>query len=123
MHGASLAQELDTCLGLPRRHSDANDAQVKLEGYLFKRTTNAFKSWVRFVQAIPYTCCSCTPRSSLRVRPRFRRWFVIQKNQLVYRKRSRDTLTVMEHDLRLCTAKKVSDTDRRFCFELISPKG
>ena len=55
MHGASLAQELDTCLGLPRRHSDANDAQVKLEGYLFKRTTNAFKSWVRFVQAIPYT--------------------------------------------------------------------
>lgn len=34
-----------------------------MEGYLFKRTSNAFKTW-------------------------HRRWFVLQDNQLVYRKRS-----------------------------------
>ena len=52
-----------------------------------------------------------------------RRWFIIQSNQLVYRKRSKDTQTIMEEDLRLCTAKKMPDIDRRFCFELISPRG
>ena len=48
---------------------------------------------------------------------------MIDKNRLVYRKRSRDNLTVMEEDLRLCIAKPLHDIDRRFCFELISPKG
>ena len=45
-------QELETSVGLPRRHSDANDTQVKLEGYLFKRTSNAFKTWVRYKHTI-----------------------------------------------------------------------
>ena len=51
----------------------------------------------------------------------FRRWFMIQENQLVYCKRSKDNLTVMEEDLRLCTVKPVHDIDRRFCFEIVSP--
>ncbi|KAI1309372.1 Arf-GAP with coiled-coil, ANK repeat and PH domain-containing protein 2 [Halotydeus destructor] len=71
--------------------------EIKLEGYLFKRTSNAFKSW-------------------------HRRWFIIQDNQLVYQKRVLDKeFTVMEDDLRLCTVKPVNDIDRRFCFEIVSP--
>ena len=66
------------------------------EGYLFRRTTNAFKSLVR-------------------------RWFTIQDHQLVYRKRSKDNLTVMEDDLRICTVKPIYEGDRRFCFEVVSP--
>ena len=38
------------------------DADVVMEGYLFKRATNAFKQWNR-------------------------RWFVIRHNQLLYRHR------------------------------------
>lgn len=73
-----------------------NHEHIKMEGYLFKRTSNAFKTWVR-------------------------RWFMIQNNQLVYCKRSKDSLTIMEEDLRLCTVKPVNDLERRFCFEVVSP--
>ncbi|KAG1649790.1 Arf-GAP with coiled-coil, ANK repeat and PH domain-containing protein 2 [Nymphon striatum] len=67
------------------------------EGYLFKRTTNAFKTWNR-------------------------RWFMILNNQFVYRKRCKDdTLTVMEEDLKLCTVKPYQEIDRRHCFEVLSP--
>ncbi|VEN51383.1 unnamed protein product [Callosobruchus maculatus] len=68
-----------------------------MEGYLFKRTSNAFKTWNR-------------------------RWFYLYDNKLVYRKRSgEEQETVMEDDLRLCTVKPVLDGDRRFCFEVLSP--
>ncbi|XP_063228186.1 arf-GAP with coiled-coil, ANK repeat and PH domain-containing protein 2 isoform X2 [Bacillus rossius redtenbacheri] len=68
-----------------------------MEGYLFKRTSNAFKTWNR-------------------------RWFTLQNNQLVYRKRTgEDSVTVMEEDLRLCTVKPVVEGERRFCFEVLSP--
>ena len=74
-----------------------NGHSIRLEGYLFKRTSSTFKTWNR-------------------------RWFVIQNHQLVYRKRSHEKEdTVMEHDLRLCHARLVSDIDRRFCFEVVSP--
>ncbi|KAK2163582.1 hypothetical protein LSH36_77g06039 [Paralvinella palmiformis] len=76
--------------------SSRSCGDVKKEGYLFKRTTNAFKSWVR-------------------------RWFMIQGRQLVYRKRSKDNLAAMEEDLRICTVKPVYDGERRFCFEVLSP--
>ena len=46
---------------------------------------------------------------------------MIKNNQLVYCKRSKDMLTVMETDLRLCIVKPCIDTERRFCFEVISP--
>ncbi|KAK8375630.1 hypothetical protein O3P69_008439 [Scylla paramamosain] len=97
-----------------------NSQPVTMYGYLFKRTTNAFKSWNR-------------------------RYFTLQNNQLVYRKRSGvrksvrnsggsnllnsgltrsnegEEVTVMEEDLRLCTVKAAVDVDRRFCFEVVSP--
>ena len=69
-----------------------------LEGYLFKKTSKGFKSWVR-------------------------RWFAIQNNQLVYKKRSgsHNSISIMEEDLRLCTVKPAYETERRFCFEVLSP--
>lgn len=68
-----------------------------IQGYLFKRTSNAFKTW-------------------------HRRWFCIKNNQLVYRKRTgEDHYTVMEEDLKLCSVRPSVDSERRFCFEVISP--
>ncbi|KOX71679.1 Arf-GAP with coiled-coil, ANK repeat and PH domain-containing protein 2 [Melipona quadrifasciata] len=69
----------------------------KMEGYLFKRTSNAFKTWNR-------------------------KWFCLRYHQLVYRKRTGDNdYTIMEEDLRFCTVKPVVDCDRRNCFEVLSP--
>ncbi|XP_045475091.1 arf-GAP with coiled-coil, ANK repeat and PH domain-containing protein 2 [Harmonia axyridis] len=70
---------------------------IIMEGYLFKRTSNAFKTWNR-------------------------RWFHLYKNKLVYRKRSgEEGETIMEDDLRICTVKPVMEGERRFCFEVLSP--
>ncbi|XP_051005682.1 arf-GAP with coiled-coil, ANK repeat and PH domain-containing protein 2 isoform X3 [Acomys russatus] len=69
---------------------------IVMEGYLFKRASNAFKTWNR-------------------------RWFSIQNNQLVYQKKFKDSPTVVVEDLRLCTAKPCEDIERRFCFEVVSP--
>ncbi|XP_060766152.1 arf-GAP with coiled-coil, ANK repeat and PH domain-containing protein 3b isoform X1 [Neoarius graeffei] len=69
---------------------------IVMEGYLFKRSTNAFKTWNR-------------------------RWFSIQNSQLVYQKRLKDALTVVVEDLRLCSVKPCEDIERRFCFEVVSP--
>lgn len=102
---SDLSKQLDSRHALvtakdvvPVAHKDPSaNGGVSLEGYLFKRTSNAFKTWNR-------------------------RWFIIQQGQLVYRKRSRDEQrTVMEDDLRLCTVKPALDFERRFCFEVLSP--
>uniref|UniRef100_A0A7N6A3C7 Arf-GAP with coiled-coil, ANK repeat and PH domain-containing protein n=1 Tax=Anabas testudineus TaxID=64144 RepID=A0A7N6A3C7_ANATE len=69
---------------------------VVMEGYLFKRASNAFKTWNR-------------------------RWFSIQNSQLVYQKKFKDSLTVVVEDLRLCSVKPCEDNERRFCFEVVSP--
>uniref|UniRef100_A0A7N8YQC0 Arf-GAP with coiled-coil, ANK repeat and PH domain-containing protein n=1 Tax=Mastacembelus armatus TaxID=205130 RepID=A0A7N8YQC0_9TELE len=69
---------------------------VVMEGYLFKRSSNAFKTWNR-------------------------RWFSIQNSQLVYQKKLKDSLTVVVDDLRLCSVKPYEDIERRFCFEVVSP--
>ncbi|XP_043919133.1 arf-GAP with coiled-coil, ANK repeat and PH domain-containing protein 3 isoform X1 [Protopterus annectens] len=69
---------------------------VVMEGYLFKRASNAFKTWNR-------------------------RWFSIQNSQLVYQKKLKDALTVVVEDLRLCSVKPCEDIERRFCFEVVSP--
>nr|XP_014340186.1 PREDICTED: arf-GAP with coiled-coil, ANK repeat and PH domain-containing protein 2 [Latimeria chalumnae] len=69
---------------------------IFMEGYLFKRASNAFKMWNR-------------------------RWFSIQNNQLVYQKKFKDNPTVVVEDLRLCTVKHCEDIERRFCFEVVSP--
>eukprot|EP00058_Branchiostoma_floridae_P006131 XP_002591619.1 hypothetical protein BRAFLDRAFT_223539 [Branchiostoma floridae] len=81
-------------------YSVSDSSEVVMEGYLFKRTTNAFKTWVR-------------------------RWFTIQSNQLVYQKRVKascpDETTVVVPDLRICTVKPAEETERNFCFEIVSP--
>ncbi|KAJ8254775.1 hypothetical protein GJAV_G00197220 [Gymnothorax javanicus] len=69
---------------------------IAMEGYLYKRASNAFKTWSR-------------------------RWFTIQKNQLVYQKKHKDQPTVVVEDLRLCTVKPSMENERRFCFEVVSP--
>ncbi|TRY84106.1 hypothetical protein DNTS_032952 [Danionella cerebrum] len=69
---------------------------IVMEGYLFKRASNAFRTWNR-------------------------RWFSIQNNQLVYQKKFKDNPTVVVEDLRLCTVKHCEDIERRFCFEVVSP--
>ncbi|XP_035531643.1 arf-GAP with coiled-coil, ANK repeat and PH domain-containing protein 1 [Morone saxatilis] len=69
---------------------------IAMEGYLYKRASNAFKTWSR-------------------------RWFSIQKNQLVYQKKFKDQPTVVVEDLRLCTVKPSAENERRFCFEVVSP--
>ncbi|KAF7706498.1 arf-GAP with coiled-coil, ANK repeat and PH domain-containing protein 1 [Silurus meridionalis] len=69
---------------------------IAIEGYLYKRASNAFKTWSR-------------------------RWFSIQKNQLVYQKKFKEQPTVVVEDLRLCTVKPCAEQERRFCFEVVSP--
>ncbi|XP_041419906.1 rfGAP with coiled-coil, ankyrin repeat and PH domains 2 S homeolog isoform X3 [Xenopus laevis] len=76
---------------------------IVMEGYLFKRASNAFKTWNR--KKPDHT----------------RRWFSIQNNQLVYQKKFKDNPTVVVEDLRLCTVKQCEDIERRFCFEVVSP--
>ncbi|XP_035697820.1 arf-GAP with coiled-coil, ANK repeat and PH domain-containing protein 2-like [Branchiostoma floridae] len=97
-----LVQERENSLKSPpmRSSSVSDSSEVVMEGYLFKRTTNAFKTWVR-------------------------RWFTIQSNQLVYQKRVKascpDETTVVVPDLRICTVKPAEETERNFCFEIVSP--
>ncbi|VDK76242.1 unnamed protein product [Onchocerca ochengi] len=72
---------------------------VVMEGYLFKRATNAFKTW-------------------------HRRWFQIKDNKLIYSHRSDEveTPTVMESDLKLCLVRPAPATfERTCCFELVTP--
>ncbi|KAM9514266.1 LOW QUALITY PROTEIN: arf-GAP with coiled-coil, ANK repeat and PH domain-containing protein 1-like [Guaruba guarouba] len=76
--------------------TEAAPGAPPMQGYLYKRASNAFRTWSR-------------------------RWFCIQSNQLVYIKRARDPPTVVMEDLRLCTAKSCPDLERRFCFEVLSP--
>lgn len=78
-------------------NDESKNVAKQMEGYLYKRTSNAFKTWNR-------------------------RWFYMRDNKLYYRKRSGEELpTIMEDDLKLCTVKPVMESDRRFCFEVISP--
>ncbi|XP_075058350.1 arf-GAP with coiled-coil, ANK repeat and PH domain-containing protein 2 isoform X3 [Mixophyes fleayi] len=79
------------------------DNGIVMEGYLFKRASNAFKTWNR--KKPDHT----------------RRWFSIQNNQLVYQKKFKDNPTIVVEDLRLCTVKHCEDIERRFCFEVVSP--
>ncbi|KAG3271573.1 ArfGAP with coiled-coil, ankyrin repeat and PH domains 2 [Ictidomys tridecemlineatus] len=69
---------------------------IVMEGYLFKRASNAFKTWNRF-------------------------WFSIQLDLLYSNHKFKDNPTVVVEDLRLCTVKHCEDIERRFCFEVVSP--
>uniref|UniRef100_A0A915EIM6 Uncharacterized protein n=1 Tax=Ditylenchus dipsaci TaxID=166011 RepID=A0A915EIM6_9BILA len=76
------------------------DPYIVLEGYLFKRATNAFKTWNR-------------------------RWFMIKEDKLLYSHKSSDGSslpTVMEENLKLCLVRPApSSVERACCFELVTP--
>ncbi|CEF70761.1 Arf GTPase activating protein family and Pleckstrin homology domain and Ankyrin repeat and Pleckstrin homology-like domain and Ankyrin repeat-containing domain-containing protein [Strongyloides ratti] len=75
------------------------DPEVVMEGYLFKRSSNAFKSWNR-------------------------RWFQIKDNKLMYSHKNNDhePLRVMENNLKLCLVRPAPpNIERSCCFELVTP--
>ncbi|XP_062846326.1 aurora kinase-like [Trichomycterus rosablanca] len=86
----------DVCGGEtePEGSVDAEN-QIVMEGYLFRRASNVFKTWNR-------------------------RWFLIQNNHLMYKKKSGNIMVVIA-DLRLCTAKHYKSIGRRCCFQVVSP--
>ncbi|XP_053542179.1 arf-GAP with coiled-coil, ANK repeat and PH domain-containing protein 3 isoform X2 [Ictalurus punctatus] len=96
-HKHATIQQRDFAYDDPKVEFDVDAPNgVVMEGYLFKRASNAFKTWNR-------------------------RWFSIQNSQLVYQKKLKDSLTVVVEDLRLCSVKPCEDIERRFCFEVVSP--
>uniref|UniRef100_I3KTC3 Arf-GAP with coiled-coil, ANK repeat and PH domain-containing protein n=1 Tax=Oreochromis niloticus TaxID=8128 RepID=I3KTC3_ORENI len=96
-HKHALIQQRDFSYDDPKLEFNVDAPNgVVMEGYLFKRASNAFKTWNR-------------------------RWFSIQNSQLVYQKKLKDSLTVVVEDLRLCSVKPCEDNERRFCFEVVSP--
>ncbi|XP_063677193.1 arf-GAP with coiled-coil, ANK repeat and PH domain-containing protein 2-like [Bolinopsis microptera] len=76
------------------------DDSVLLEGYLYKRSHNTFKTWKR-------------------------RYFMIKENQLHCQKRSKGSKEednkIISEDLRISQVKSTEEQDRRYCFELIMP--
>lgn len=71
-----------------------------LSGYLFKRSHhNTFKKWNR-------------------------RWFMLKDSKLFYQKKidTQNQSQLLESDLRLCKVREVNDGERRFTFEIFSPK-
>ncbi|RVE72577.1 hypothetical protein OJAV_G00040470 [Oryzias javanicus] len=96
-HKHAIIQQRDFSYDDPKLEFNVDAPNgVVMEGYLFKRASNAFKTWNR-------------------------RWFSIQNSQLVYQKKLKDSLTVVVEDLRLCSVKPCEDNERRFCFEVVSP--
>lgn len=92
----TLVQKMEESGSLGRRTLDDPSGLV-MEGYLFKRSSNAFRSW-------------------------HRRYFTVQNNQLMYQKRLKDDQTVLAEDLRLCKVRPTDEAiERRFLFEVISP--
>ena len=51
-----------------------------------------------------------------------RRWFVLNGSRLLYQKKNETEYSEMEADLRVCKVREVTDLDRRFTFEIFSPK-
>ncbi|KAL9971108.1 hypothetical protein ACROYT_G023595 [Oculina patagonica] len=92
----TLVQKKEESGSLGRRKLDDPSGLV-MEGYLFKRSSNAFRSW-------------------------HRRYFTVQNNQLMYQKRLKDDQTVLAEDLRLCKIRLSEEVvERRFIFEVVSP--
>lgn len=88
-----LVQQRDAS-GEPSVSSGSGGDDI-IQGYLFKRSRRKPKIWKR-----------C--------------WFILQDNQLIYRKSHKEDAVVLFEDLRLCAVKPLDNIDRRFCFELLS---
>lgn len=115
--------------------SATGSAPINLEGYLFKRGQNAFRTWNRrwfYLKVIIIHSSFINVHDFGAVNGKMRRWtglvyhgncflHIFQNNQLCYSKRSGEDVTIMEEDLRVCLVRPLTDIDRRFCFEVISP--
>ncbi|XP_062864440.1 maternal embryonic leucine zipper kinase-like [Trichomycterus rosablanca] len=79
-------------------HGGGTEAEESLlmEGFLFKRTRSVLKTWNR-------------------------RWFIIQNDQLLYKKRFKRDFTVLAEDLQRCSVQSCEDAGRRFCFRVVTP--
>ncbi|XP_062846657.1 DCC-interacting protein 13-beta-like, partial [Trichomycterus rosablanca] len=98
--------ETEVSHGAPPRASSGGDPGhgggtgaeevLLMEGFLFKRTRSVFKTWNR-------------------------RWFIIQNNQLLYKKRFKHDFTVLAEDLQHCSVQSCEDAGRRFCFHVDTP--
>uniref|UniRef100_A0A671Z4D2 Arf-GAP with coiled-coil, ANK repeat and PH domain-containing protein n=1 Tax=Sparus aurata TaxID=8175 RepID=A0A671Z4D2_SPAAU len=80
------------------------DNGIAMEGYLFKRASNAFKTWNRYDR-------HCSALFNIFYNG-------ITKVAVLF---PQDNPTVVVEDLRLCTVKHCEDIERRFCFEVVSP--
>uniref|UniRef100_A0A672NIB5 Arf-GAP with coiled-coil, ANK repeat and PH domain-containing protein n=1 Tax=Sinocyclocheilus grahami TaxID=75366 RepID=A0A672NIB5_SINGR len=98
-HKHATIQQRDFAYDDPKLEFNVNAPNgLVMEGYLFKRASNAFKTWnSAFLQVSQFT-------GSLK------RLHLPQ-----------DSLTVVVEDLRLCSVKPCEDIERRFCFEVVSP--
>lgn len=110
MNSENLTTPYTQCLEL---ESDAKGPKLLLSGYLFKRSSHsAFKKWNR-------------------------RWFTLIDTKLYYQKKSDFAdVCLIESDLRVCKVKELTgvgisegssassnlNNERRFMFELVSPK-
>ncbi|XP_062866003.1 serine/threonine-protein kinase pim-2-like isoform X3 [Trichomycterus rosablanca] len=72
------------------------ESRVVMEGFLFKRASNVFKTWNR-------------------------RWFMIKDNQLIYKSKSKREATVLIEDVRLCRIEHCENIRHSFHFQLVSP--
>jgi Arf-GAP with coiled-coil, ANK repeat and PH domain-containing protein len=77
-----------------------HNGAIRMQGYLQKRSqSSTFKKWNR-------------------------RWFTLSNNCLYYQRRSEETTeqSKINADLRVCRIREVNDTERRFTFEIFSPR-
>lgn len=115
---------------------------IAMEGYLYKRASNAFKTWSR----CPFYRFSMLPNASSH--PSFLSQALVFHSEKPagvpeevqgiflnvtnkWKERgviclfvcfpSQEQPTVVVEDLRLCTVKNSTENERRFCFEVVSP--
>uniref|UniRef100_A0A7M4F670 Arf-GAP with coiled-coil, ANK repeat and PH domain-containing protein n=1 Tax=Crocodylus porosus TaxID=8502 RepID=A0A7M4F670_CROPO len=81
---------------------------IVMEGYLFKRASNAFKTWNR-------------NKSIETSRNLIFSLHALRLGLVLFTLSFQDNPTVVVEDLRLCTVKHCEDIERRFCFEVVSP--
>ncbi|KAI4887929.1 hypothetical protein NFI96_022445 [Prochilodus magdalenae] len=103
---------------------------VVMEGYLFKRASNAFKTWNRSVGCRVFVEVVFHPEQSAGVSEEAEgKYSSSTPNpnnpkalaELNLSQPLQDSLTVVVEDLRLCSVKPCEDIERRFCFEVVSP--
>lgn len=124
---------------------------IAMEGYLYKRASNAFKTWSRckwthqitfvglilwymfflniisLLQALVFNSKKSAGLSeeiqgiSAKLDKCVREGVWENTDVACFHVSAQDQPTVVVEDLRLCTVKPSSENERRFCFEVVSP--